>query len=815
MKTNRKLLILSILILFVQFTFAQLPTDCIDAVIVCGNSSVNLDANGIGTQELSGSNTCSSSENNSLWLQVTVVNNGTLGFTLRPRSGRIEIDYDFFVFGPNVSCGAIGQAIRCSTTNPQAANQGNNLTGMNDTETDTSEGPGGQGNSFVRWLDVLAGETYYIVIDRPVGTSPFTLEWTGTAEFAEPPTNNSGSADALNMEACDVTAPFDDGSTTFNLDNNTPSIIGTQTNVNVTYHDSESDANLNTSPLTSPYTNLENPKTIYARLTNTANGCFDIAPFELTVNSGPDFAAPTNLESCDNYDDGDAMDGVTFFDLESKTEEILDGQDASQVNITYHETNAQAISNMSPLTSPYYSSNTTLFVRIEDANEPDCKNITPLNLVTLAPPSSSNSSLFQCDEDGTVDGLTIFNLFQAQESLTIGNTNALVKFYEEQIDAENSINEIDGNSFTNTQNPETVYAQIINNSTGCFSVASLTLEVSTTQIQNYFPPEVCDEIDSEDGINTFNLDEFTTDIQNINGITLPITYYETYNDALLEQNELTTPYTNTTPYSQTLFARAEDNNACYGISEVALIINERPDILEDETTFYCLNFYPQTITLSSGVIGNPNDYIYSWSSGETTNEIQVNEIGNYTVTITNANNCDKSRTIIVEASNTATIDTVEIIDGNISNTITVLTSGEGIYEYALYNNDGVLYTPYQPSNILNNVYPGMYTIHVMDVKNNCGIVKQNVSVIGFPRFFTPNNDGVHDTWQVLGISNPIQPNTKIKIFNRYGKLIKQISPSGLGWDGTFNGVNLPNDDYWFAITLQDGREYFNHFTLKR
>ena len=230
---------------------------------------------------------------------------------------------------------------------------------------------------------------------------------------------------------------------------------------------------------------------------------------------------------------------------------------------------------------------------------------------------------------------------------------------------------------------------------------------------------------------------------------------------------------------------------------------------------YCLNFHPQTITLVSGVIGNPNDYTYAWSNGESTNEIQVNEIGDYTVIVTNAESCDKSRTITVEASNTATIDTVEVLDGSIRNTITVLTSGEGIYEYALYDTDGVLYLPYQSSNIFENVYPGMYTIAVMDIKNNCGIVEQSVSVIGFPQYFTPNNDGFHYTWQVLGISNPIQPNTKIRIFNRFGKLIKQINPSGAGWDGTFNGENVPSEDYWFAITLQDGREYFNHFSLIR
>ena len=121
--------------------YAQNPTDCIDAVIVCGNSSVNLNVNGFGTQEIAGLG-CSSQENNSLWLRVKAQSNGTLGFNLIPTNTSITEDYDFWVFGPNVTCGNLGLPIRCSTTNPQAAGQSNNHTGLDETSTDLSEGPG-------------------------------------------------------------------------------------------------------------------------------------------------------------------------------------------------------------------------------------------------------------------------------------------------------------------------------------------------------------------------------------------------------------------------------------------------------------------------------------------------------------------------------------------------------------------------------------------------------------------------------------------------------------------------------------------------
>ncbi|MFL0354708.1 T9SS type B sorting domain-containing protein, partial [Xanthomarina sp. GH4-25] len=300
-----------------------------------------------------------------------------------------------------------------------------------------------------------------------------------------------------------------------------------------------------------------------------------------------------------------------------------------------------------------------------------------------------------------------------------------------------------------------------------------------------------------------------------NGITFPITFYETYQDALLEQNELASTFNNTDPYNQTIYARAENNNACYGISEVYITVNVLPELEEDETVLYCLNTFPLTIPLEAGILNDSTtNYTYLWSNGETTETIHINAIGTYTVTATNIFGCSVSRNIIVEPSNTATFNDIIVVDATENNTITVLVSGEGEYEYALYDQDG-LYATYQTSNIFYNVYGGIYTVAVRDIKNDCGIVTYDVNVIGFPKFFTPNADGFNDTWNVKGISGLFQPNTMIRIFDRYGKLVKQLNPLGTGWDGTFNGEPLPADDYWFSATLQDGREFKSHFTLKR
>ncbi len=94
-------------------------------------------------------------------------------------------------------------------------------------------------------------------------------------------------------------------------------------------------------------------------------------------------------------------------------------------------------------------------------------------------------------------------------------------------------------------------------------------------------------------------------------------------------------------------------------------------------------------------------------------------------------------------------------------------------------------------------------------------IEQTISVVGFPLYFTPNGDGVNDTWQVYGVKSTFQSKSDIKIFDRYGKYLTTINASSPGWDGTYNGNSMPTSDYWFFVTLEDGRIFKSHFTLKR
>ncbi|TCN51509.1 hypothetical protein D0809_22500 [Flavobacterium circumlabens] len=87
-----------------------------------------------------------------------------------------------------------------------------------------------------------------------------------------------------------------------------------------------------------------------------------------------------------------------------------------------------------------------------------------------------------------------------------------------------------------------------------------------------------------------------------------------------------------------------------------------------------------------------------------------------------------------------------------------------------------------------------------------------VDELPFPKFFTPNNDGHNDTWTIDFAY--LAPRTGIRIFDRYGKFIKELTTNS-SWDGTYTGQNEPASDYWFVVTRLNGTEFRGHFSLKR
>ena len=139
----------------------------------------------------------------------------------------------------------------------------------------------------------------------------------------------------------------------------------------------------------------------------------------------------------------------------------------------------------------------------------------------------------------------------------------------------------------------------------------------------------------------------------------------------------------------------------------------------------------------------------------------------------------------------------------------VNVNGPGTYMYQLDHG------PIQYSNVFYNVPSGIHTVYVVD-EEGCTQLSEEILVISYPKFFTPNNDGYNDTWNIDDLAD--QKQSVIYIFDRYGKLLKQISPSGKGWDGTYNGYELPSTDYWFTVEYNEKgtrKTFKSHFSLKR
>ncbi|WP_369698386.1 beta strand repeat-containing protein, partial [Flavobacterium terrisoli] len=286
-----KALKLILALIFAQIAMAQTePNDCVNAIVVCGNGTFFSNASGIGNaQEI---NACGGLESNSIWMEINiaswVVPNSTLGFNLIPDDPSITVDYDFWVFGPNPVCGALGGPIRCNTINPQQAGLLNNITGMNGSTIATQAGPGAgtppNNTGYVRWLNVQPGQTYYIAIDRPNGNGGFQLNWIGTATngagaFNPPPTANS----VPDVMTCSNTPNVG----IYDLNSVRPLINSDTTNNTITFHPSIGDAVDNTNELPDIYSNTSNPQSICARITDNITGCYSTTCFNLVVNLVP------------------------------------------------------------------------------------------------------------------------------------------------------------------------------------------------------------------------------------------------------------------------------------------------------------------------------------------------------------------------------------------------------------------------------------------------------------------------------------------------------------------------------------------------
>ncbi len=265
---------------------------------------------------------------------------------------------------------------------------------------------------------------------------------------------------------------------------------------------------------------------------------------------------------------------------------------------------------------------------------------------------------------------------------------------------------------------------------------------------------------------------------------------------------------------QTVYVRTTSlvNSSCFDVSEeFQLTVTETPLATAETEVFLCEG---ATSTIIGETNTNPN-YMYQWSSGETTSFLEVFSEGTYNLRITNTQGgqtCENNIEINVFVGQTPIITDVLVEDLQANNTVTIVTTFEDDFEYQLDTSE------FQDSNVFTNIAAGAHTVTVQD-KNGCGTVTENIVVVGFDNYFSPNGDNVNDSWKIEGMSSLNDP--MVVIFDRYGKLLKQLV-GNQSWDGTYMGKILPESDYWFKLSYKNykgdrvvAKYVNNHFTLKR
>ena len=253
-------------------------------------------------------------------------------------------------------------------------------------------------------------------------------------------------------------------------------------------------------------------------------------------------------------------------------------------------------------------------------------------------------------------------------------------------------------------------------------------------------------------------------------------------------------------------------------NSVNTVVTISPSSMQTATYSICLNASGQAINpvlIDTGLAAT--DYVFTWTKdgtalSNTTPSITATAVGVYVAQATNLiTNCIVTLTATVQTVPKATASAIVTSDFDSAQIISVTVSGgQGPYSFQL--NGG----PTQMAPDFTIYQGGDYQIHISE-PSGCNTIDLEVTALFYPKFFTPNGDGFNDTWNIN--SDSLQDNSELYVFDRLGKLLKQLAPNGPGWNGTFNGHPLPSSDYWFLLkyisTTGQAKEYKANFSLKR
>jgi len=563
----------------------------------------------------------------------------------------------------------------------------------------------------------------------------------------------------------------------------------------VYYYESLTNAQDDAFRIQMPYTYNPTVNTIHVRVQNTVNlQCFVLTDFQVSLGEVPPLDEPEDLGVCDEDEDGFA-----FFDLNPLATMALAG--LTNVSVSFYDSMGALIP--IGIWGNYQNAevgNELITIRLTN-DISQCFSESEFSLVAYPLPLANPvPDVIGCDENG--DGIS--ELFDTSdiESTIVGNQENMVVTYFDSLGNPITLS----NPYTNTTpNEEILTAQITNTTTGCSSETTFVLR--TTEIPELNPVPDLGACEVEEGFAFFDTTQVVEQLIG-NQIGFEVTFQDIQGNPI--NDFISTAFRNQTANEQTIVAIVQSgpSSSCSAETNFRLLTSPRPQLgLEDS---YALCDLEPSLTLMV-----PEGFLsYEWLFEDGTqiaasSSASIALEGNYTLTITDDSSgitCEWNYTFQLLRSDLPSISDVEFSDLMGNNFIRILANGDGDFEYSI---DGITYFD---SNLFTNVLGGAYTVYVRD-KNGCGEDSESVVLIDYPRFFSPNGDNTNETWHIL---NPeIYPELQLEIFDRYGKLIAQLNSSSLGWDGEYNGFELPSSDYWFIANLGNGRSFNGHFSLKR
>lgn len=432
------------------------------------------------------------------------------------------------------------------------------------------------------------------------------------------------------------------------------------------------------------------------------------------------------------------------------------------------------------------------------------KQVTVYELPTLI----ANQELVQCDTD--TDGIATFNLFNIQEKITDPSLNEELFFYLNATDAQSDSNRISTpENFVNSVPDQEIFVRVVNEN-GCHEVTSFFVRANFVQVAAISEILVCETPDNEEltPIGNFDLAQKRDLIRAELGLpsTSTLTFFETLTNAQTQIDVLPDSYDSE---SKTIWVRiaGPGNLNCGGLQSFDLVVNPKPLVTIDDKYFICIDPTVNPVILTA----EPSNQRVEWQDTNNNNQVVstdrsffLNERGKFRLVAYNTINgleCTNSQTFKVVHYQPPTIVSTEVFEENGSFSVLVTVEGTSSYEFSI---NGIDFVGNGTSYTLTNVPLGFQTVYVRGLNNCEPEAQKEISVLGYPNFFTPNGDGINDFWNVKGVSETYYKSVNIRIYNRYGKAIYEIKDfQSSGWDGNYNGKKLDPNDYWFTAEIID------------